>query len=196
MLLGFDTRAFPAARWDNWRRRAYLLRQDVERPLSVDMSAWPSLFADSADDDDGIPVPAWIGPTAHLWENLDRMRACLAVNDADLTGAAIVAIGWLSKLGFHDPGGPYAVPSVPGSVLPGWQLLGYDVGDGWLLSGLCNCGWEPGEIPPPSAQSAAELNEHHLFHDPDRAFAFAEFTSLRVPEHAPFFVYSLYLLPA
>ena len=165
------------------------------RPLSVDRLAWPSLFAGAPDADDAIPIPAWVGPTAQLWENLDRMRACLAVADADLTGAAIVAIGWLS-VGFHDPDGPYAVRSEPSNALPGWQLLGYDVADRWLLSGLCNCGWEPGEIPPPSARSAAELNEHHLFRDPDPAFHFAELTSRRVPEHAPFFVYSVYRLPA
>ena len=88
------------------------------------------------------------------------------------------------------------IPSEPGHPPSGWQLLGYDVGDRWLLSGLCNCGWEPGEIRPPAAWSAAALNEHHLFRDPDPAFGFAEITSLRVPEHAPFFVYSLYRLPA
>jgi hypothetical protein len=194
MLLGFDARAFPAPRWDDRRRRAYLLRQDVMRPLSVDTGAWPSLFASGPDADDGIPVPAWVGPTGHLWERLDRMRACLTVADADLTGAAIVAVGWLSQLGFHDPDGPYAVPSEPGDPLPGWQLLGYDVGDRGLLSGLCNCGWEPGEIPPSAARSAAELNEHHLFREADPAFGYAALTSRRVPEHAPFFVYSVYRL--
>jgi hypothetical protein len=74
-------------------------------------------------------------------------------------------------------------------------LLGYDVADRWLLSGLSDCGWAPGEIRPSGAWSVAQLNEHHLFHEPERAFEYVEAVNLRVPEHAPFFVYSLYLLP-
>ena len=89
MLLGFDARTFPAPPWDDRRRRAYLLRHDVGRPLSVDPGAWPSVFASGTDADDGIAVPAWVGPTAALWERLDRMRACLAVADVDLTSARL-----------------------------------------------------------------------------------------------------------
>ena len=193
MVLGFDVRQAPAPQWDERRRQCYLLRQDVMRPLSVDVKAWPSLFATSHDSADGIAVPAWVGPNAQLWENLERMRAYLAVEEADLAGAAIVAVGWLSKLAFDDPHGPYAQPSQPGEAVRDWRLLGYDVADRWLLSGLCNCGWMPGEIRSP--WPTAELNEHHLFREPQPAFDFADFTSRRVPEHAPFFVFSLYLLP-
>lgn len=121
------------------------------------------------------------------------MRAWLAVYGVDLGAAAVVAVGWLSRLGFRDPKGPYGVPGTP---QPGWELLGYDVADGFLLSGLSDCGWETGEIRPPAAWSGAHLNEHHLFHEPDMAFEYVEAVNIRVPEHAPFFVYSLYRLPS
>jgi hypothetical protein len=42
---------------------------------------------------------------------------------------------------------------------------------------------------------APKLNEHHLFRDHEPAFAFAAVTDRRVPDHAPFHVYSLYRLP-
>ncbi len=40
------------------------------------------------------------------------------------------------------------------------------------------------------------LNEDHLFTDPDQACAFREASDARVREHAPFFVYGLYDVPA
>ena len=38
------------------------------------------------------------------------------------------------------------------------------------------------------------LNEHHLFKNAESAFAFRLVTNRRVPEHAPFFVYGLWLI--
>jgi hypothetical protein len=72
-----------------------------------------------------------------------------------------------------------------------WSLLGYDVADGALTSGLSNCGYDPSERPSLRRDWAGELNEHHLFEDPAAARAFRDVTDARVPEHAPFLVYCL-----
>ncbi len=46
-----------------------------------------------------------------------------------------------------------------------------------------------------SKKWAPKLNEHHLFHDQAAAAAFVDVANARVPEHAPFHVFSLYALP-
>jgi len=40
------------------------------------------------------------------------------------------------------------------------------------------------------------LNEHHLFNEIDPARLFKEWADRRVPEHAPFFVFGLYIVGA
>jgi hypothetical protein len=111
----------------------------------------------------------------------------------------LVAVGWLSRLGFRDTGdagpyptGPYLVPAEPAQPERSWNQLGYDVADGGRISGLTNCGYTPEECDRLGEEWAPKLNEHHLFRDHEAAFAFVDVANARVPEHAPFHVYSLY----
>jgi hypothetical protein len=73
-------------------------------------------------------------------------------------------------------------------------LLGYDVCDEWGLSGLSNCGLEPGreDVAALRAKWGPLLNRAHLFDSRDAAAAFAHASDARVEEHAPFFVYELW----
>jgi hypothetical protein len=74
-----------------------------------------------------------------------------------------------------------------------WGFLGFDIADAGLTSGLSNCGYEPLERV--GLQSwTSTLNDHHLFTDPQRAWAFRAITDQRVPEHSPFFVLGLWSL--
>ena len=75
-----------------------------------------------------------------------------------------------------------------------YDLLGYDVADYYLMSGLANCGYSPEEAESLAPAWAARLNEWHLFGNPGDATTFAAVTAERVPEHAPFFAYGIYLL--
>ena len=75
-----------------------------------------------------------------------------------------------------------------------YDLLGYDVADYYLMSGLANCGYSPQEAASLAPAWAPLLNEWHLFGSPVDATAFAAVTAERVPEHAPFFAYGIYLL--
>jgi hypothetical protein len=45
-----------------------------------------------------------------------------------------------------------------------------------------------------SEEWGPRLNEHHLFKDADSALAFRLVANRIVPEHAPFFVYGLWLI--
>ncbi len=75
---------------------------------------------------------------------------------------------------------------------PDLELLGYDVADNGMLSGLMNCGYEASEREAAQAKWRGALNEHHLFAAVADALAFRTYAEARVPEHAPFFVYGLY----
>ena len=88
-------------------------------------------------------------------------------------------------------------PDGAGTIEPAferYELLGYDVADYDLLSGLTNCGYSPEEAASLAPVWAPLLNEWHLFGNPGDATAFAAVTAKRVPEHAPFFAYGIYQL--
>jgi hypothetical protein len=209
-LLGFDAREPESAagsRWDEARRQRFLLRVDAPLPLSVDDTVWPSLF-DSGQGIGlppgereqlglaGLPLPSWVGPNTGLWEDLFRLRQQLAAGGPAARPYVIVAVSWVSDDGFANAGsvGPYLDTTSPESLDPGWRLLGFDVADGSRLSGLANCGYAPEEAPGLRAQWAKELNENHLFADAHSALRFRDLADARVKEHAPFFVYGLYLV--
>ncbi len=54
-----------------------------------------------------IPVPDWgvTVPHAPLWGNLDRMRGYLDKRGVDPADRVLVAIGWVSRVGFEDDTG-------------------------------------------------------------------------------------------
>jgi hypothetical protein len=211
-LLGFDVRecwAMPDPLWDTTRRARYLLRPVIVKPLSADPLVWSSVFDTghgpglSAAERGrlrltGVPTPAWIGPNAGLWDDLPRMLATFqhAIPElwAVVPAHTVLAISWLSDAGFSTSGvvGPYAAPTTPATRDERWPLLGYDVGDGSLLSGLMNCGYGDDERDALRAQWGHRLNDAHLFHTAADAFAFRTLSNARTPAHAPFFVYGLY----
>jgi len=218
MLIGFDAReAGEHSAWDDDRRQRFLLRDDVARPLSVDPGVWPSVVdgpwqcvpmldgprgKQLGDQVTWIQDRAVIGPNAPLWESLDRMKDKLDEQGADPADMVLVSVGWLSRHGFRDTdnmGGyvgarPDPVPTDPAQPEEDWTLLGYDVAD-FPFSGLSNCGYTTEDSGRLRETWAPKLNEHHLFRDHETAFAFLdEVTNTRVPDHAPFHVYSLYRL--
>ena len=208
-LIGFDARE-PGElddRWDARRRRAFLLREDVTRPLAAGGTfTWPSVFDTGQaigmaeaerrrDGFAGIKAPQWTGANCGLWDDLERMRRYLDQR-ADQLPHTLVAVSWISRLGFHDdtPVGPYREPTNPLAPDPAWERLGLDVADGSLVSGLSECRYTDEEAPPARERWASALNSHHLFEDEGAAFEFAEFSDSRVPEHAPFFVFGVYVV--
>ena len=209
-LLGFDVREMwldPDDLWDAARRQRYLLRLDVRKPLSGDTLVWPSAFDSGqgiglpAEQRErlqlaGIPLPGYTGPNAGLWENAADMLRFLTDNQTTHRTCAVIGVSWWPDKDFAEGGpfGPYPANTVPAARDPMWTLLGYDVGDGSLLSGLANCGYEPAEAEALRARWAPYLNENHLFTDPARADEFRAISNQRVSAHAPFFVYGLYLI--
>lgn len=77
-------------------------------------------------------------------------------------------------------------------VRRGVERLGYDVADETMTSALMNCGFTGADAGTAAASWGARLNERHLFRSVEDALAFRAEAELRIPEHAPFFVYGLY----
>lgn len=202
-LLGFDAREMfidPARIWGDARRRQYLLRLDVPKPLSADPLVWPSVFGAGLPDDerirlclDAMPVRGWHGPNGSLWENFDQIRDALAHVRSELHW--LIAVSWPPTSAVSESVAgmpPYREPTVPSVRDIQWTLLGFDVGDAGFTSGLSNCAYDPAGSESFRQRWTTELNEHHLFTDFGKAGAFKEIMALRAPEHAPSFVYALW----
>ncbi len=199
VLLGFDARE----RWrdfsDDWnasRRRLYLLREDIEKPLSTDTTVWPSVFGEGLPDSEQLRAlahPSWRGPNGSLWDDLDVMRRCLAGRSPDLA-FDIIAVSWLRESrGKVGEVGPYAERMNPPTRDDDWTLLGFDVSDAGV-SGLMNCGFEEQERQDCVKRWGPHLNRHHLFAAIEDARQFRAFSDKRVAEHAPFFILALWLV--
>ncbi len=196
MVLGYDVRErwCPLERlWPAPRRQQFLLRTDVAKPLSADVTVWPGVFADPQLDwleepglgSNGVPVPSMRGWVQNLWQSLAAIVAALPEH-----GGPVDIIAVTSPVPWH-----FAVPvSEPPGLDDSWDLLGYDVVDGWLLSGLMNCGYEEHEVDTLRSRWARLLNAHHLFGAEGDAAAFVVVSDARVREHAPFRVCGLWRL--
>jgi hypothetical protein len=197
-LLGYDVRMMQPAKIGSWtedRKRAYLLKQDVEFVLSTDVHVWPSLFTRN----EFIVAGSESANTAlFLWRELSRLVKYVEKSGGDrLAGCycKAIAIGLvLSTLSSAErqQWQPMLWSTIPATVESRWTLLGYDVSDTALLSSLSNCAYSPSEARELGAQFAEQLNSYHLFNSLKSAQTFSRESNRRVPEHAPFFVFSLY----
>src|SRR5436305_3186339 len=195
LLLGYDARedwiSFESS-WSTERRQLFLLRQDVEKPLSVDSDVWPSVFELLPD----LRRPDWTGYVQDLWDNfqalVETLKSTVPTESVNLRFIAIELIASLCSDAELTEWRDRVKEVIPPRLdqLPR-KLAGYDVADFFLLSGLTNC-----EVParPDPSRWAPLLNRHHLFLDPASAFEFKTEVDARVPEHAPFFVFSLWLI--
>ncbi len=166
--IGFDLRD---------RRAQFLLRRDVPSVRSVDTLVW--------ERPPGLPRPP---VPERLWPDLSALSA--AAHALDRAGTVVVRI---TALGEDAPTPESLDPAGPPPAGT-YDLLGYDVADYDLLSGLTNCGYSPEEAASLAPIWAPLLNEWHLFGNPGDAMAYADVTEKRVPEHAPFYAYGIYQL--
>lgn len=190
-LLGYQLRISPslvAGLWPRVRREEFLLDPMIAAPLSADARVWPlaensglakKLFEDFSTDQNEAPNGL----------NLYQLRidAANAFEHLNHSGEMLVAIGAAqsiakmlrAKHSFADTHGGEFVGDEQR------ELLGYDVCDQSLLSGLTNCAVHA-EQPRLRERYARLLNVHGLFDDRDAAKRFATEISHVVPEHAPF----------
>ena len=196
-LLGYDTREMWLNYQDNWsqeHRNDYLLREDITKPLSTDTMVW-----EQATELYEIKTPDWIGANS-LWEDLEHLEDFHSKQKRLVKPYWIILITWLSEnpeayKSKSEFNAPYFDPVKPAEKHDSWELLGYDISDMWLLSGLMNCGYTSSDdIQLLRKKWPKHLNEYHLFEDVETAKEFRDITDKRVKEHAPFSVYGIYLV--
>jgi len=199
LLLGFDAREMwldVAEYWPEERKRTFLLRQDIVKPLSTDILVWRSVF----DVEQTLNRPQWTGPIQELWEDLATLQKYM-----DTAWSARTLPYWIIAVTLQedvceseDLQEWYARASniIPVLRDPALAFLGYDVSDQWLLSGLSNCGYGTNESKIQIFRDtyASSLNEHHLFDAIKPAVDFMHFSDERVRAHAPFFVFGIWLI--
>ncbi|MBL1149691.1 MAG: hypothetical protein D8M53_05735 [Armatimonadetes bacterium] len=134
----------------------------------------------------GLPLPEWVGERHPLWGDLPELMGHLARSGNIRGEYRLVAITPVRSGGVIPP------PTTALGASVEFSMLGFDVADEWLLSGLMNCGYINAERADLAKEFGSHLNKWHLFHDLNAAHAFQTITDQRVPEHAPFFVYALW----
>jgi hypothetical protein len=212
-LIGFDIRTgskdYIHALWTQERRSAYLLDSEIKWPLSIDQMVWPSFFhyagtvfqiEDSINSlaIDAVPNnPRQAG--LRLWANMEEMRTFFLTQKVNKQPCGIIiGIKVFSAYPLHSKDWWNAVlePSVLPVEFPNeWILLGYDIADQDMISGLSNCGYGAEEKYLLQQTWPARLNEYGLFMSLEHAVEFQKITERRVPEHAPFYVYGLFRDP-
>lgn len=196
-LLGFDAREdkeeslstpVPEA-----VREQMFLRPEIEFVLSVDRHIWPSVFRYPRPK--GFPE---IGASllevdsdcdGYLWLGLERMRQRVEEGHRE---AVLIAVELLAPADATVDDFPspliYSTPS-PMGVPESSVVLGYDVADSGNWSGLSNCGYGIEERAALRSKWQGRLNDFGLLDAERDALEFRELADVRVPEHAPFWVY-------
>ena len=202
-FIGFDVRLDPvnlARGWSGDRRKQYLLRDDIDVPISVDPMVWPSRFW-QPHVPPGIGMPRHLGTVAvpdgtpgyttlGLWSGLADLKRFASEHRLAIEGPTLIAIlAWPGDE--HDLARPSLVRSGPVPDIAEWTTLGFDVADDSFISGLNNCGYQPDERAGLSIAWGPNLNRHGLLTDLEGARRFAEIADERIPEHAPFLVFEL-----
>lgn len=189
LLIGFDAREsflkFGDI-WDTHRTKQYLLREDIIKPLSVDVMVWDSVFHVLQ-----VQIPDWVGPKQE-WDNLERLRAFIEGENVNRSYWLVATSQWTTTDTKNALEELYDIK--PASPSHEWNLLGFDIADDFLLSGLTNAGYKIAEREILRQHWASHLNQYHLFEDLGIALEFKSLTDKRVTEHSPFNVYGIYLI--
>lgn len=193
-LVGFDAREMelePDKAWSQERKATYLLRTDVDKPLSTDTLVWPSVLP----LEEG-PSPDFPASSLRLWDSLPKLQERLiAIRNSVRQPYWVIGITIMMRGLSQTENELWSLrlsKTVPSTRNKDWEFLGYDISDLALLSGLSNCGYKPDEIRSLRARWVKHLNKFHLFTDESQAIEFKGLSDQRVVEHAPFFVFGLY----
>ncbi len=192
ILISYDARedfSVFSDTWDANRTEMYLLKESIVKPLSTDVMVWDSIFHVLQ-----ISLPDWVGPCQNLWQDYYKLSEFLASKSINKPYKHIAITQHISKSREKYLAAIYQTN--PSRIDHQWQLLGYDISDEFLLSGLMNCGYRDDEKIELQSHWAKFLNQFHLFSDLEVAIEFQKITDIRVPEHSPFSVYGIYrILP-
>ena len=199
VCLGYDVRSdwkTDPADWSEKRRDLYLINKEVSRPLSTDRSVWPSLF-DVLEFSEERTIQENV---CQLYDDSNELKdMAQKISKKNKLPWVLIAITLLWETVAKNERGMWSeflhCLSVKPLNLPETaKWMGFDVSDQAFLSGLTNCGYDRIQKSELIAKWGPHLNEFHLFHHFDQANDFKDFTNGRVKEHAPFYVYGIWML--
>ena len=197
-IVGYDAREFwRPFDWSEENRNRFLYRLDITKPLSVDVLIWQSIFAS-----EGRSFPIKQFGFQSFWSSFTLLRKAITIAHREHPFreyrmiAAVLVLGDYCENDLINWNGRVP-PVTPDQRGPDWKLIGYDVADQWALSGLSDCGFVPGYDDAPTLRKlwGPLLNKWHLFDELDAAIEFKYKSDERMKnDHAPFFVYGLWLI--
>lgn len=183
--------------WNETNKKQRLLYNDELRPLSTDYLVWPTVF--DFDKNEQMGGPSHSGFIQDLWDNLDELLNSLQnywTSESKCCWVIGVTLMWdLCSQEQKNVWSEVITTTLPPICNPTWKFLGYDVSDRWLLSGLTGClnknmpNW-----PSLKVQWGQHLNSYNLFDHPQNAENFKNQINQMIPQHAPFYVYGLWLV--
>lgn len=154
----------------------FLIRADIVKPLSVDKAIWKSVVQT---EESTSYQQTRFADLAQLNKHLSKIAARYWI----IAISQYLAVSDLACLVF-----------TPTMRDPNWALLGYDVAEKELLSGLMDMGYRSEERTYALQEYGHSLNRYHLFDDQSIAFQFASWSNNRDPGHGPFFVCGIYFI--
>lgn len=209
-IIGFDCREMWLPNVESWteeKRDKFLLRQGIERCLSVSQGDWNSIFLPD-------PIERWYqtGLTApdcrlripdeyqaitlnNFWSDVEALRKFLQEHEDEYPKPC-----WTIAMTVVDnPGeGEYygATFDIPWNVRfaelnPDWIFIGYDVQDEQLGEGLGG-GYSEERMQELRERFGKRLNQYHLFDEQEQAVDYCNWQAWA--ENRPRFVYGLYLI--
>lgn len=212
-LVRFDVRLnkddYVDAFWGSEHRNIFLIRPEIEWPLSVDPMVWPSVFYSeifrqaSKIPHGSIEVPPSTDD-GQYWLNLEEMKSYYEAHRRVGTRGVPVGIELFSESSLNEDFVSYMQRgiqcalvlghTIPSKCPPGSELLGYDVADGGWISGLSNCGYSSEERNTLRHPWVSRVNEFGLLKTLDEAVQFRLLSDTRVPDHSPFWIYGIWRL--
>jgi len=217
-LVGYDARELwldTDLQWTDDKKHEYLLHNNITKPLSVDSYIWYSVFSEESTPRIWQDIPRkstyqtveWdntfmesrqlVLPDIYrprtIWTSLNSLRSYIADNwKNDWKPCAIIAVQEVFLESEEEDEEPVNIE--PNVVDESWKLLGYDVADYELYTGLHGGLPVTGLADQIKPEWIEKLNEFHLFTDPQVAFDYIEFANIRKASHQPYYVYGLYLV--
>lgn len=215
-LVRFDVRLdkddYVDAFWDREHRNRFLLRPDIEWPLSVDPLVWPSVFYSGIfRKASNLPYGSIEVPPStddgQYWLNLGQMKHYYEIHKKPASSGVFVGIDLFSERSLTGEVVPYETRAgiqcaltlghaVPSERPPASELLGYDVADDSWISGLSNCEYSSAEGDQLRPLWASRMNEFGLLRSLEDAMEFRLLSDTRVPDHSPFWIFGIWRMPS
>lgn len=222
ILVGYDIREMwldIEYFWDAERRKTFLLQHEVEKPISVDTTVWPSAFDLDIDEPidymtdlprskkymtqqwdnivinhKSLSVPSKSGYRGATWDKLSVLKQnVVEAWSTQWKPARIVAITKFVDSDDDNNAEDYSTYFVvPSELHSSWKLLGYDVADDFFTGFISNAGYRDDEVEPLKQKWSEHFNQWHLFNNLDLARKYVDVAYIRDFNHGPFAVYGIY----